>query len=150
MASTATETVKVKGLSKFGFQLESGEYINFSKTLNEAEKGKIVPGGEYEVEMYRADSGKGYVNKVLGQNANIPLVASVFKDTPLVKEVKPSRLKPANDTSMSKDEWSEKDKRIGRAGVIQVAVQITSNFDDAVLLANKMLKYIWTNNDNQA
>lgn len=134
MATTQMETVKVKALSKFGFQIESGEYINFSKQLAETEKGKIVPGGEYEVEMYRSDGGKGYVNKVVktnmaGSNNQVGTVKPLkqageagITATPLVvpevvtfrtKVITPISTvlgKPLKTEIMSKAEWTAKDR----------------------------------------
>lgn len=113
MATTAKESIKVKQLTKFGFQLENGEYINFSKTLKDGDKGRIIPGGAFDVMMYRADSGKGYLNSVIAAatpSASTPLVAVA----PKVAEVKetiplPTKRVP-NLEAMSKSEWQAKDR----------------------------------------
>lgn len=98
MATTALETLNVKQLSKFGFQLESGEYIGWSKNIPDTDKGKVVAGGEYQCEVYRADSGKGYVNKVVSSSA------------PAVKKAAPAPAKAAASETMTKAEWSAKDR----------------------------------------
>lgn len=135
MASTQTETIKVKQLSKFGFQLESGEYVNVSKTLKDSEKGKIIPGGQYDVEMYRSDAGKGYINKLLSSALVAPAgVAPVFNKTPVAKpvETKPLAAKPNVSEVMSKAEWNAKDRSMMLGGLahdaaVLAAASVTAN-----------------------
>lgn len=141
MANTQVEKIKVKGFSKFGFQLENGEYINFSKTIKDADKGRIVPGGEFEVEMYRADSGKGYVNKVLGSSTVAapvvpPLVAPVFKNTPTVKLL----AKKAEDNSMSKSDWAAKDRSMMVGGLSHDAAVLAAAAATANVPIEQLLK----------
>lgn len=59
------EAVHVEGLSKFGFKA-NGVYYNWSGKLDEDAKGKVVPGGTYDMTIYVSDGGKKYVNAVLG------------------------------------------------------------------------------------
>lgn len=127
----ANETLKVKALSKYGVQDETGAYINWSKTIKESEKGKIVPGGEYIVDMFRAESGKGYINRVLDTKvAEMPkLVAPVFNNTPLAKTVgidgtKLLMAKTHASESMSKADWSAKDRSMMIGGISHDASQL--------------------------
>lgn len=151
MAQTNVMDVEVKALTKYGFQDGTGAYVGWSKNFKEADKAQVVPGRKFSVEMYVADSGKQYVNKVLRQlEAPIapPLVAPVFSKTPMAKPIKTVT---SSDT-MSKAEWADKDTRISRQGVIQAAVQAVANmgmltgsdelFPVAEDLANKMLAFV--------
>ena len=157
MANTVKEKVKVDGLSKFGFKVGT-EYINFSKTLAEGDKAKIVPGLEAEMELYVADSGKRYVNKVLSTvlpakslAKAVVEIAAAPKQLPDVERAKrftPKFTKKADDT-MSKEEWAAKDVRISRQGVIQAAVQAVAPvvsldklYGEAEKLANQMLEFV--------
>lgn len=99
----ATETIKVKQLSKFGVQLQSGEYVNWHKEIKDAEKGKVVPGGEYEVEMFRAESGKGYIQSIAKSSDISTIVAPVFNDTPVAKPLE-------KKSTEVKTDWAAKDR----------------------------------------
>ncbi len=113
MAETKVMEVLVEGLSKFGFKA-NGEFINWSKKFDEASKAQVVPGRKFSVDMYVADSGKMYANKILRQLETLPpgsgpvppLVAPVFAKTPTAK---PLAKAPVSET-MSKAEWSAKDR----------------------------------------
>lgn len=140
MAKTSVEQIKVKGLSKYGFQLESGEYIGWSKSLNDAEKGRVVPGMELSVEMYRADSGKGYVNKVLASATAFAPVASV-PSAPKTIEVKKATpvVKTSISESMTKADWANKDRSMMVGGLshdaaVLAAAAVTSNQSIGVVL----------------
>lgn len=147
MSKTSVETIQVKALSKFGFQLESGEYVNTSKTLKESEKGKIIPGGTYDVEMYRSDANKGYVNKLLSS----ALVANTVPVKPVEAKrvVNPVGLGPiaakpsasSGSETMSKAEWASKDRSMMVGGIFHdvatlVAAAATANVPVAALLAD--------------
>ena len=148
MASSVKETLKVDSLGKWGPKV-GNEYLSWSKKITDADKGKVVPGGTYEMDLYIADSGKRYINSVkVSGTANTTVV---IQPEPLLQAVKPTHsdfgypLKPKvakKLDEMSKDEWAAKDRRISRQGCIQVAVQVTSNFEDAVALAEKMLGFV--------
>lgn len=135
-AETIIVTKNVQG--KFGPQLLVGkEYYSFGKFY----KGEtaLELGVPIVVDVFTTEAGKKYINKVTGASAPA-LVAPVFKDTPVVKA---KAVKPVvTDNSMSKDEWAAKDTRISRQGVIQVAVQVAGSFEDAVVLADRMLNYV--------
>lgn len=73
MATTVKEVVKVKALSRYGFQIEDGSYVNWGKFVKEEDKGKVVPGGSYEMELYISDKGSKNVNKVGEQVGTIPV-----------------------------------------------------------------------------
>lgn len=150
MAITQVVKVKVEELSKFGFKA-NGRYVGLSKQLPEADKTRLVPGAEFEAEYYVADSGKEYLNKILGMKAVTDVTPPVDteraqKFTP--KEFKPKFTKKADD-SMSKEEWAAKDQRISRQGVIQAAVialapvvSLEQLPVEAVKLAISMLEFV--------
>jgi hypothetical protein len=141
MSSTITKTVGVAELSKYGFKNAAGAYVNWSKKISEASKGLVVPGGSYEMDIFVADSLKEYVNEVRATKT----VASAPAPVAAVAAPKVAAPKPvakAKDDSMSKDEWAAKDRRISRQGCIQIAVQVQSDFDEAVKLAEKMLEFV--------
>src|ERR1700686_5818199 len=109
MAQTNIVEGGVKNLTKFGFQNEKDEYIGWSKNIKDSDKSQVVPGRKFSVEMYIADSGKQYVNKVLRQleaPVTPPIVAPVFAKTPTGK---PS-VKSVSSETMTKAEWSQKDR----------------------------------------
>jgi len=145
MAQTVKEVVKVDSLGKWGPKVGS-EFYSWSKNIKDADKGRVVPGGTYDMELYIADSGKRYINSVASSVALTgvlpmpPIVAPIFANTPVAKSFVPKVAKKSDE--MSKDEWAAKDRRISRQGCIQVAVQVTSIFEDAVILAEKMLGFV--------
>jgi len=59
-----TEVVTVQALGPWGFQTSSGEWLNFSKQFNEEDKAKVVPGSQLRCELYAAQSGKRYLNRI--------------------------------------------------------------------------------------
>jgi hypothetical protein len=129
MASTIKEVVTVASLGKWGPRV-GDEYYSWSKNIKEADKGRVVPGGTYEMDLYIADSGKRYINAVtVGPNltvgvAAVPaIVAPVFKDTPIVKPMKAKDSEP-----MSKAEWSAKDRSQLIGGLSHDAAAITAAF----------------------
>ena len=149
MATTVKEKVTVTELSKYGVKV-GNEYYNWSKQIKEADKGCVVPGATFDMELYVADSGRKYINSVaaLAEPAS-PKPAAAVKPEATKPSFVAKAVAKAKGEEMTRADWEEKDKRIGRAGVIQVAVQVTANFDDAIELANKMLKFIATPNANQ-
>lgn len=136
---TIKETVTINSLGKWGPRV-GDEYYSWSKNIKETDKGRVVPGGTYEMELYVADSGKKYINTVLNNDS----VAKLLKPTVDTVKVTPQVTKSIKTVSseMSKDEWAAKDRRISRQGCIQVAVQVESDFDKAVQLAEKMLAFV--------
>jgi hypothetical protein len=147
MASTLTENVAVTELSKYGVKV-GNEYYNWSKQIKESDKGKVVPGGTYAMDLYVADSGKRYINSVNGEIL-VPkeVTHPQVKVETSVKAVDVGRAKkytPKAEVSagLSKDEWAAKDRRISRQGCIQVAVQVAGTFEEAVVLADKMLTFV--------
>lgn len=152
MASTVKEKIVVSELSKFGFKVGQ-EYVNYSKKLPEADKTKVVPGAEFEAELFVADSGKRYLNKILASVAAAgvatPAVAPVV-DAERAKRFTPKfQKKDSTDSSMSKEEWAAKDQRISRQGVIQAAVialapvvSLEKLEGEAVKLATAMLSFV--------
>lgn len=152
MAQTNVMDVQVKQLTKFGFQNDKDEYIGWSKNLKDGDKAQVVPGRSFSVEMYIADSGKQYVNKVIRQldslkSGDTSVVIPATTRPPTVKPLVTP--KSANSEVMSKSEWADKDTRISRQGAIQAAVKAASAystddllFTNAVALADKMLAYV--------
>lgn len=139
MATTTKETVKVESLGKWGPKI-NGEYYSWSKNIKDVDKGRVVPGGTFDLDIYVADSGKKYINAVKG-STEVLIKPTVVK--PVDVYIKPAVTRAeAKSDAMSKDEWAAKDRRISRQGVIQVAVQVESDFDKAVLLAEKMLGFV--------
>lgn len=149
MATTQLDTIKVDELSKFGFK-SNGEYINWSKTIKETDKVGVVPGRTFQMELYIADSGKKYVNKVLNivESADVPAPKKAATRTaPTVAA--PKAVAKTEDAPMTRTDWDAKDRRISRQGVIQAAVQAVSGystaddvFENARELADKMLSFV--------
>ena len=141
MATTVKEVVTVDELSKFGFKSE-GVYYNWSKKCPDDQKASVVPGRKFEMEIYVADSGKKYCNKILQP---VPGIAD-SKPVPLPRLAPPS---PSADAPMTRSDWEAKDQRISRAGVIQAAVRavgpvvpIEEIFPTAKALAEQMLAFV--------
>lgn len=109
--------------------LVNGKWYNLSRDCKDpgVQKGDFVT---LELETWEA-KGKSGVNVV-----NI----SVEQKTPIVP-AKVSIAKPLN-IGLTNEEWAAKDRRISRQGCIQVAVQVTSVFEKAKELADKMLEYV--------
>jgi hypothetical protein len=161
MATTQLEKVQIVELTKYGFKDGTGAYIGWSKNLDEKAKIPVVPGRTFNMELYIADSGKKYVNKVLNavETADVPkhpdnttkrtyakkgtetVATGVVHDLP-----KPPTFAEAQTAALAKD------RRISRQGVIQAAVQAISNlgmcpstedlFPLAEELANQMLEFV--------
>ena len=131
------ETIVIEKNGKFG-PMVNGTYYSFSK-FYKGEK-QLAVGNTYEVDVFISDSGKKYINAVVGEAPKI--VAPVFNNTPVAKAVK--------DSGMSKDEWQAKDTRISRQGVWQAAVQalapayteLDKLIKEAEVLANAGLEYV--------
>ncbi len=149
MASNVKEQVTVQELSKYGFKA-GGEYYNWSKNIKEEDKGKVVPGASFDMDIYIADSGKKYVNAVNGSltGSAVPTVEPKF-NAPKTAAVYTGRKAGSDSDTMSKAEWAAKDQRISRQGVIQAAVQALAPvvapeklLEEAVNLADGMLAYV--------
>lgn len=167
MATTQVVKVRVQELSKYGFKAND-KYVNYSKQISEEDKAKVVPGAEFEAEIYVADSGKEYLNKVLkllplspgiapyAAAVQAPIsempygVAGTKVDTERAKKFTPKyQKKDAVDNTMSKEEWAAKDQRISRQGAIQAAmialapvVTLTLLPGEAIKLAKQMLEFV--------
>lgn len=119
----ATETIKVKQLAKFSVVTESGEYINWDKTCPDSEKGTVVGGGEYEMEIERTESGKGRILSVKKTNVTAAptIVAPVFNNTPVVEPIKETVKQLAKmagaDTYTGKTDWAAKDRSMMIGGM---------------------------------
>lgn len=144
MAQTTVVKVKVQELTKYGFKAND-RYVGLSKNLSEADKTRLVPGAEFEAEYYVADSGKEYLNKIVGQ-----VSTAKPSETTVTKPAFKPKYQKKDDSGLSKEEWAAKDVRISRQGCIQAAVNalaatagnVEQLFDDAAMLADKMLAYV--------
>ncbi len=150
MATSVKEKVTVQELSKYGFKA-GGEYYNWSKNIKEEDKGKIVPGASFDMDIYIADSGKKYVNAVNGmlEAGSVPKVEPKFNAPKTASAVYTGRKAGSDSDTMSKAEWAAKDQRISRQGVIQAAVQALAPvvapellLGKACELADGMLSYV--------
>lgn len=156
MATTQLQNVMVQELTKFGFKA-NGEYINWSKTLDDSAKTPVVPGRTFNMELYIADSGKKYVNKVLGvveatkNPASVIPVKAVVPVQKVAKSFVAKAVEKATGEAMTRADWDNKDQRISRQGVIQASVQAIANlgmvdlehlYTEAEVLANQMLEFV--------
>lgn len=127
------ETIVVERNGKFGPSV-GGVWYSFGKFFK-GEK-QLTLNTPIDVDVFVSDSGKKYINSVLG--AGVPTAEAPKAVVPAPKKATPK----AESTTMSKEEWQAKDVRISRQGCIQVAVQVTGNFEEAIVLADKMLGYV--------
>lgn len=144
----AKETIVVEALGKWGPKV-NGTYYSFSPKCKEADKGKLVPGGTFDVEVFTAESGKKYINAV-GEMAQKQLTGSdIVKlvQKPVFTSEKKVYTKKSDE--MSKEEWAAKDVRISRQGLIQACIQavaplvaLENVFTEAEKLANQALEYV--------
>jgi hypothetical protein len=158
MSNRTIKKVVVQELTKWGYKDASG-YVNFSKTLSENDRAAVVPGAEFDAEIYLSDptdkypNGTRYLNKIVAQTAKVKVnkpAASVSDFNPPVDTARAKKFTPKfekktdalTSAGLSKDEWAAKDRRISRQGCIQVAVQVQADWDQAVELANKMLEFV--------
>ena len=133
----STEIIVPEKNGKFG-PFANGQFYSFSKFFKGNKE--MIVGQSYNVDVFTSDSGKKYINAVVGEAPKI--VAPVFNNTPVAKAVK--------DSGMSKDEWQAKDTRISRQGVWQAAVQalapayteLDKLIKEAEVLANAGLEYV--------
>lgn len=129
MAETKTMNVKVVELTKFGFKDDKGAYVGWSKHFKEADKTQVVPGRQFSVDMYIADSGKQYVNKIIRQldslkSGDVPVVVTP-ESLAAVKAVT-KKFFPIDKETMSKAEWSAKDRSQLIGGLSHDAATLTA------------------------
>ncbi len=153
MGNNTVTKVAVEALSKFGYKDAEG-YVSYSKNCTDHDKALVVPGAQFEAEIYTAPSGARYLNKIVARSAHVeaPKAKAVPAAVPMSDTVDTERAKKftpkfekkdtAISAGLSKEEWASKDRRISRQGCIQVAVQVVSDFDQAAELADKMLSYV--------
>ncbi len=151
MGNNTVTKVSVEALSKFGYKDAEG-YVSYSKNCTDHDKALVVPGAQFEAEIYTAPSGARYLNKIVARSAHVDAPkakAAVTDVTPPVDTERAKKFTPrfekkteAISAGLSKDEWAAKDRRISRQGCIQVAVQVMSDFDQAKELAEKMLQFV--------
>lgn len=122
MATTKAITVTVEELSKYGFK-SNGRYVNYSKNLSEADKMRVIPGITFDAEVYVADSGKEYLNKVLTVNDNSNKVSlSTSKSVVKTKTI------PKTESSMTKEDWAAKDRSQLIGGLSHDAAALVASF----------------------
>jgi hypothetical protein len=159
MATTQMVEVTVQELTRYGFKAND-KFVNYSKNLSETDKAMVVPGVTLKAEFYVADSGKEYLNKVLGASANrttAPTPAAVTDVNPPVDTERAKKFIPKftkkniepTSAGLTKEEWAMKDQRISRQGVIQAAVIALAPVVsleqlplEAKKLANSMLAFV--------
>ena len=113
------------------------------------------------MELYIADSGKEYVNKVLKQIGE-PEIINTPIDTVRARKYTPRKVAEnvtvstgtipvvSPDKPMLRADWDAKDRRISRQGLLQSAFQAVSSFsadvdslfENAEKLADKGLEYV--------
>lgn len=106
----ATETLHIKSLAKFSVVTDKDEYVNWHKDIKESDKGKVVPGGVYECEVERKESGKGYIKSVIDKNNNKVAVIEVPVDTKVSLPLPPARKIDIKSETMTKADWGAKDR----------------------------------------
>jgi len=153
MSNNTIVKVKVEQLSKFGYKDSEG-FVSYSKNLTDHDKALVVPGAEFEAELYTAPSGARYLNKIVARAAHVAAPKAAVSDVnPPVDQERARKFTPKftkkADDSMSKEEWAAKDQRISRQGVIQAAVialapvvSLEQLPEEAVKLATEMLKFV--------
>ena len=121
MSNTTVMKLKVKSLGKFGFFTEdSTRGYNYSKNFSEADKAKVVPGVEFEGEVYTAESGAQYLNKIVN-------TVSLSVEQPKSKAVEKKETRPeAKSDTMTKAEWSAKDRSQLIGGLSHDAATLTA------------------------
>ena len=158
MAQTKMMDVTIQELTKYGFKAND-RYVGWSKNLDESAKIPVIPGRTFSMELYVADSGKEYVNKILKQVGEQNPSAKV--DTVRAKKYTPKEaktpvtvatgvVKTAEDKPMLRADWDAKDRRISRQGMLQACLQAVSPmysdvnalFEAASELADKGLEYV--------
>ena len=157
MANTVTKKIKVEELSKFGFKA-NGNYVNYSKLFKD--QVKVVPGAEFEAELYVADSGKEYLNKIISTVLPAKVLAKEVLETaaepkalPVVDAERAKKFTPKfqkkDDDAMTRADWDNKDRRISRQGAVQAAVHALAAVvslealpKEAFKLADQMLEYV--------
>jgi len=126
MANTQVVKVKVEELTKYGYKA-NGKFVNYSKQLSEADKARVVPGAEFEAELYVADSGKEYLNKILATvtTAKASAEAPTVADSARAERFTP-KFEKKETATMSKAEWQQKDRSQLIGGLSHDAATITA------------------------
>jgi hypothetical protein len=150
MASTTVEKVKVVSLTKFGFMDENNKAVYTSKTKDAASKAAVVPGRELEVELYIADSGARYLNKVVSQPQVIGAQVEpvVQKVTESVTKSTPKATATVSEV-MTRADWDNKDLRISRQGAVQTGFKVAATIapapklkEVAYKIADEIMEYV--------
>lgn len=112
MANTTLVHLKVKSLSKYGFfTAESTKGYNYSPKLSEADKARIVPGFEFDGDVYVSEKGAQYLNKIVGEVKPVVTDVTPPVDTKVAPKFVPKFTKTEAPTNgMTKAEWQAKDR----------------------------------------
>jgi hypothetical protein len=119
MANTIVANVEVAELTKYGFKDGNGAYVGWGKQLKDSEKTPVVPGRVFEMELYIADSGKQYVNKVLKQ-------LEIGSGTPVKSTT--GVPKPVLNVTPQVTDWAAKDRSQLIGGLSHDAATLTAAF----------------------
>jgi len=128
------ETVVIESLGKWGPKI-NGEYYSFSKKIQESDKGKLVPGGTFDLDIWTAESGKKYINAVVSSAVAVAEKPVAKATSPEVKafvaKVK-AQASEAKSETMTKAEWSAKDRSqliggLSHDAATLVAASVTAN-----------------------
>lgn len=135
----AIETLHIKSLAKFSVVTDTDEYVNWHKDIKESDKGKVVPGGVYECEVERKESGKGYIKSVVVPQP--PVITPPVAVTPKAIETKPFAATPKIEVKaevMSKSDWASKDRSMMIGGLSHDAATLAA----ASAMANAPLEQL--------
>ena len=133
------ETVVIESLGKWGPKI-NGEYYSFSKKIQESDKGKLVPGGTFDLDIWTAESGKKYINSVVGtvSTGTPKVVVAMRKEIDALSKANAESFKKsvtpkaASSETMTKAEWSAKDRSqliggLSHDAATLVAASVTAN-----------------------
>jgi hypothetical protein len=114
-------TVEAIGTKFNGSVKSGGEWFNISPraTVNGE---KLTPdyfekGQSYNVSLYVSEAGKKYINGIAGEESPKQAIVKGVDAAP--KATAPAK----DDDYMSKEDWTAKDKRISKQGLLQNALE---------------------------
>jgi hypothetical protein len=110
MANNSVVSVKVEKLTKFGYADAKG-FVSYSKNMSDSDKALVVPGAEFEAEIYTAESGARYLNKIVARAPHVTAPkAKVVEVKASAVVTEGPKAKTGTSESMTKAEWSAKDR----------------------------------------
>ena len=124
---TVVKGVVVTRLSKYGFF--AGKDSFYIKNLPEHDRPSVVEGAVLDLEVWTSDKGAQYVNRIVGTHKPITIEVKpeqVIKAQEIrSKAVVNSFVPVKTDTTMTKAEWSAKDRAQMIGGRSHDAAQLT-------------------------